>query len=438
MLITKCFPYINKSKEIVTSPEDKKEMMGRRETRHSSKKSANEEEDESGQETNISQEESDAEIHSAVLPSPECIDSKVLEGKSYADQMEEVVTVINKLCRKITEVDISLNHVADGINTRMQTTIIQCDSNSTKNQELQAELKEAKEVIQQLKDENTTLRGIVHRHSTQLKDLNEKVVHLTAKSMETNIIVSNMDGDIGVKEKCLDNVITFLKTQVEIDAELSEVYVAHQLGKWQKNAKQPRSMLFRCKYALKERIFANIRNLKEKTNATGDKFYINKQLPETLMERNRHVRQQIRQVRAKEEHYLNKDKSKIEVKNRVLYIDGQQVEKQIQQVEVHEHFRDKQEKEKQDKLRITASDQICQQNSTFTTYAIKTGQIHEVRRAYQKIKRNHPGATHIIVANNLKGANGLGYQDDGEQCAGHRLAKLLGTGYPQNTAIYVV
>ena len=449
--ITKCFPTLSKAKtdnNIATtgnlmSPEYQKTMTGKRETRHSSKRQTDtptgQEDllDQSDEQDNLSSEQ-DPEVHNAVLPCPEQIDPQELFCKSYAEQMESVLTVVNQLCSKVIEVDISLNHDSDGINTRLQTTITQCDQNTTSNQSLQTELKDAQSTTCHLKDENIILKGIIHQQSTQLKALNSKVTYLTAKSMETNIIVSNIDGDIGTKEKCKDNVVTFLRAKVEIDVDHSEVYIARRLGQWHKNLKHPRSMLFRCKFTLKERIFTNIKNLSDKTNNAGHKYYVNKQLPEVLIEENREIRREVQKLKLKEQDLPNKDKSSIEVKNKVVHIDRQPIVKQIQQIEIEEYFPDSQEKEKQDKLKLTSSDIVTEQGSSFTAYTIKSGQIHEVRRAYRKIKRNHPGATHVIASFNIAGPPGQGYQDDGEHGAGYRLTQLLEDHYAQNTTVFVV
>ena len=114
-----------------------------------------------------------------------------------------------------------------------------------------------------------------------------------------------------------------------------------------------------------------------------------------------------------------------------MYIDGEAVTKKLPPVEVDDLFPDKLEKDKQDKLKLASSDMIDEMDSTFQAYAYKTGQMHEVRRVYKKVRRTHPGASHVVAAYNIKGNRG--YQDDAEHGAGSKLLKLLEQSYPQNT-----
>ena len=195
-------------------------------------------------------------------------------------------------------------------------------------------------------------------------------------------------------------------------------------------------MLVRCKFHLKQRILKNAKNLKDKTNTRGDFYYINKQLPDQLAEQNREIRDTVRYYREKNEKLHKRDQAKIEVKNRTVIVNGEPIVKEVLPVEVDDLFPDKQEMDKQDKLKLAVSDAITQDVSSFMAYAFKTGQLHEVQRAYRRIRRAHPGATHVIAAYNLK--NNRGYQDDGEHSAGMRLLKKLETEFVQNSAVYVV
>ena len=69
-----------------------------------------------------------------------------------------------------------------------------------------------------LQSDNDTLKGVIHKCSQKLKHLNDRVAMLTAKSMENNITITNLEGDKD-KEKCKENVITFLRNKVEIDVD---------------------------------------------------------------------------------------------------------------------------------------------------------------------------------------------------------------------------
>ena len=195
-------------------------------------------------------------------------------------------------------------------------------------------------------------------------------------------------------------------------------------------------MLAHCTFALKERIFKNVKNLKEKVDANNQPYYINKQLPEMLAERNREIRQVITEQKKKEEGISPRDRSKIEVRNRKVYIDEVEVVKYLKPVSCVELFPDKAERDKQDKMILATADPVVEQESLFQAYAYKTGQMHEVRRAYRKIRRLHPSSDHIMAAYVLR--THKGFQDDGEHGAAHRLLKLIQEEEMNNIYVFVV
>ena len=290
------------------------------------------------------------------------------------------------------------------------------------------------QTITELQDKNTTLKGVVQRQSEQLKILNDRVAMLTARSMERNITISGLTGD-NHKENCKTTVINFFKQKVEIDAEPSEIFVAHRVGQQREN--QNRIMLVRCNENLKNRIFCNIKNLKDKTNEKDEYYYINKQLPDQLAKQNREIHGIVKQQRDRNNDLPPKDRSKIEVKNRTVLLDGEPHQKMLQPVEINELFPDKTEKEKQDRIKVVNSDTFTEEKSSFTAYAIKTGQVHEVHRTYRKIRRLNQVALHVVAAYNLKN-NNKGYQDEAEHGAGHRLLNMLESTYSPNISIFIV
>ena len=195
-------------------------------------------------------------------------------------------------------------------------------------------------------------------------------------------------------------------------------------------------MLIRCKHELKERIFENLKNLKDKVNADGKQYYINKQLPEQLIEQNREIRATIREQKIKDSKLQPRDRSNIEVKNKIVYIDGEPTQKLLLPVEIDELFPDKVEAEKQGKMKLSTSDAIVENNSHFQAYVCKTGQLHEVCRAYRKVRHMHPGVTHVVASYNLRGNRG--YQDDAEYGTGNKLLKFLEQKYPINLSVFIV
>ena len=270
--------------------------------------------------------------------------------------------------------------------------------------------------------DSKTVKNILQRHGKQLESMNSKIAMLSAKSMENNVTISNLEGDTE-KESVKQSVVEFFKKQLEIDAEEEEIYTAYRVGKLFKEKKRPRIVVARLKYRLKERIFDNIKNLKGKTNPGGAKYYINKQLPEQHIERNKRIKEQIREQKDKEKKLPPGDKSTIEVKSKVVLVDSEPFREPLPKLEINDLFSDSAEKDKQAKIQLFAADPITQECSNFMAYAVKVHQLHEVKRAYKKVRALHPVADHVVVAYSIK--NHQGFQDDGEVAAGRKILQVM-------------
>ena len=273
----------------ITSPEYKMSQLkkDRRLTRNNSQKGKEELlRKQNNGESDIeedSQEEEEEDTHSAILPCPEPIDVEEFDKEVQEERMGNILSVINALCNKVTEMDISINHDTLGLMTRITTVQQQADQNTSGRTKTDTDIiaiqntgKILTEEIAGLKRENKTLKGIVQRYGKQLCTLNDRIASLTARSMENNLTVHGIVEE--KKEDCKQKFVDFLKKEVEIDVSLDEVIVAHRAGKSVKG--RNRTIIARCIPALKERVMKNKHILKEKTGDKGQIFYINRQLPD--------------------------------------------------------------------------------------------------------------------------------------------------------------
>ena len=341
---------------------------------------------------------------------------KFSEG-NVSGNMGAVNLTMNVMCLKLAELDMLHYHDTDGVATRLATVQTQADENSTK--------------VSQLFKENTMLKGIVQRQFKQIMDLNDKVTYLSAKSMENNVTISGLE-EAGKKEQCRETVVAFLKQKVEIDVAEEEVLVTHRIGKYMKSQRKPRLMVVRCTYPLKECIMSNVKNLKDKANSKGDNYYINKQLPEKLAEQNREIRQIVRKQKSKEETLPMGERSQIQVQNKKVYIDGEEVVKLLLPPEPMELFTDNAETEKIDKIKLASSDVETEKGSVFQAFAMKASQLVDVKRGYVKVRQLNPSVTHVVAA--YLGRNKEAYQDDDEHGSGFRLLKKLQEESPPPTS----
>ena len=426
--ITKCFGAVQ-NRENLKSPEYEMaaKQKDQRETR-SSAKSKN--------------------IHSAVLPCPEEVEIEQFKSLSHEEQQAEVVRVLNCLCQKITEIDVSLNRDTDGMGAKLTNISTTVDKTSSDFEKFKEEYQVAVKSLDkenmardksttELEEENRTLRGILAKFSNQFFFLNEKITALTAKGMENNITITGLEGDIK-DEDCKDTVVTFFREKIEIDVDNREIQTAYRMGKQASDEKyrKNRTMLVVCEPDLKERVFKNIKNLKDKKNGKNETYYVNKQLPEALIERNRKNREIIKAVKEKEKALPVDDRTEIELKNKTVFLDGVPAPEYLPKVEIEEMFPTPEEKNKQDKIQLVAANPESKNNSTFMGYATRAGQMADDRRAYRKVKRMHPGVDHVVAVYRIQKHSG--YQDDDEIGAGNKLLKALEEKGQKNYAVFVV
>ena len=393
----------------------------------------------------------DIDIESGVLPPPPIIDTKKFESLAEKDKMAALVTFFNQMAEKMLEVNTSINHEQGGLCVRLALCQNQLDDFSenilkvpslekevVQIPELTKKLSIAEQDLIQLKLDNHTLQGIVQRQSTHIAMLNDKVVDLTTRSMENNLIISGLEDD-EKKEISRPKAVSFLKDMVELDMEKSEIdagiLVAHRMGTYVKD--KHRAMIIRCIPSLKEKILENKENLKGKKNSQERPYYINTQLPESVQEKKRENRQLIKKIKDSEQNLNKNDKSKIEVKKGKVYVEGTPQRKYLQPIQPSDLFPSVEERAKWDKIKLVSSDVTSIEGNDFVGFATATSQFQDVKRAYRKLRSLYPTRDHIVAAYRLK--NGYtGFQDDGEHGAGHRLLDILKELGSKDVAIFAI
>ena len=171
--IVKCFD-LQRSRNIdkPTSPEYR-QSMSTIQTRHTSKKQEDNSnpltQEEEDTDTEQIEEEGVPETHSGVRPCPQPISEEELEKLSQMEKMEKIISMMNALCKKVTEINISLNHDSDGINTRLTTLQTQKDNDTISISAIKRDVIAVNAVIGHIQRDNVILKGIAHKHNTQLK-----------------------------------------------------------------------------------------------------------------------------------------------------------------------------------------------------------------------------------------------------------------------------
>ena len=98
----------------------------------------------------------------------------------------------------------------------------------------------------------------------------------------------------------------FLSNTMNLTFEPKDIWVAHHIGK-----QGPKSM-----------ILQNMKILKGVKNQNGDYFYVNKQQPDKLNERDRENRAKIKEIKNKEAHLATHLKTKTQICSGILYVNN--------------------------------------------------------------------------------------------------------------------
>ena len=205
--------------------------------------------------------------------------------------------------------------------------------------------------------------------------MNEKVVNLTAHSMQNNIMVSGLAG-YKKGENFKQSALSFLQDKMNLPMNMNDILVAHRVGR--PLPEKDRLMIIRGTPDLKGKILENVKVLKGVKNEKGQFYYVNKQLPEALAKKERDIRFQIEQLKQKEEGLANDRKMKIEVRSCTLYLNGQPVRKQLTPPESTELFPEKSKKQI-NKLKFHASDTFGEKGSQFIAFANRVNNMGNVR-----------------------------------------------------------
>ena len=178
-------------------------------------------------------------------------------------------------------------------------------------------------------DEIYTLKGFSQVYDKKLGQIDSKVVDLTARSMQNNIIIGGIKESAEPRESCKKKVLEFFRDKMKMEVKDKEVLVAHRLGKINNNNTKPRSIVVRCAHSLRERIFSFTKNLKDVKTEDGDAYNVSPQLPEPLLTQRIERRQKINKTKKLNETLDDAKKIKMEFKGGELYLNGKAERKHV-------------------------------------------------------------------------------------------------------------
>lgn len=359
------------------------------------------------------------------------------------DQISQVLDEINKkissnevkhqehekLCEKFTN---ALFHDNDGLEPRFQML---CDQVN----DLTSDLTESKASILTLQTDMDKLRlkhqkevqilqGTIEKQQNQILGLQYKTAGFTARSMEQNLTFAGIKES--ATENCKGKIIKFAAEKLDVKILPQEIFSASRMGVANPLAAKPRTILAKVSTSVKDKILANVSKLKGQKD-----FFVAQQIPDMLVADKRANNYLAKMVKDRNETLPKEEHQKLEIKDKVAYIDEEPVQDWVQVPTVSSMMTTEQEDAEIQLLNFTESQIKTDNKSEFAGFAIKVDSLEEIELAYKAIKLKKPNADHVMMAYNVDKYDG--FKDDGEYNAGVKLHMELVRKDIKNVAVFV-
>lgn len=366
-----------------------------------------------------------------LLPPKVLLRREDFEKKTNPNKMEAVFDAINRLhsmhlqtSAKIKDLEYAVFDEDSGVLPQLKAVAEHAKGSDDQMKIVTAELIE-------LREELEISKRIIHKQSKQIETLKNKQADLTARSMADNITITGIKSDSPKQTttECIALLLNFFEEELEFKLEEDEaISVAHRIGQYTKNSHRP--IVFQCPQPIRKKNFDNTRKL------AGKAFSVNQQLPDSLAENRREIRQMIKTRQRQEAGMEEESKSTIKVRNNKLYINGQCQKKKLVPPSPLQMFPSLDERNKMRELDIKYSKPKSVKSCEFKAAACTVTSMNEVHLAYKRIYREFPQVDHIVAAFSLNMETG--YNDDAEHGAGYRVLDAIIGSRMSNIVVFII
>lgn len=302
----------------------------------------------------------------------------------------------------------------------------------------------------------TTMQGILQKNSQQLQHANHKIMDLTKRGMEQNLLIYGIDdssshwesipspdengAEIKSKELCKYSVLKFLQQKMNVSLEIEDIWKAHRTGIKRTDRCQP--MIVKVSYPAKELIMEHVTSLKDRVDTFGNSLYIKEQIPEGVMEKRKSNTARLKSLNKENDLRPKDQKNKIMLIQDRIVINGEMDIPEVQTPQPAELFMNSEVQKEVDAMhsKLHETETINLRNSSFIGHALKVCSTKEVNLAYKALAQRYAAVDHIFMAYALKedGIIKHGHCDDNEHGGGNCIHKILLNDKVKDTAIFIV
>lgn len=396
---------------------------------------------------------------------------------------EEILGAIKELTTLVAKLDNDIHHPKNGIGAQLVKANLRMDNLYTDIHEaisgIVPKLNQAVENVQDLQSRmNTiessnkrlvdmlsetkrlgkdiaTMQGLIQKNSQQLEQTNFKILDLTKRGMEQNLMIYGIDESTTVwdpmpadpdqdrsqtqRELCKYSALRFLKSTMRLELEIEDIWKAHRVGTRRPNRCQP--MIVKVSYAAKELIMENLSSLKDQTDSFGQALFIKEQIPDGVLEKKKQNSARLKVLNKENEDRPQEQKNQISIIQDQIIINGQIDRPEVRTPQPQDLFPDAEEQKKIDEMaiKIQQTDRKNIKNSTFVGHAVTVHSTREVNLAYKALAQRYPAIDHIFMAYALKEENQVKHNhcDDNEHGGGNCIHRILLQDKIKDTAIFI-
>lgn len=373
---------------------------------------------------------------------------KKMDNSLY-DPKNGVEVLLAKNIDKTNTLSSDINSPVAGLKTQiaqLQKEQIEMENKLRSLEKSNARLTQMLGCIRKVSKDISVMQGILQKYSQKHQSAEHKLMDLTKRSMEQNLVLHAIEDpqDIAADEPqnsiCKRAVINFCKDLLQVDLSESEIWKAHRMGPHHTDRVRP--LVIKVTYRAKELIMENMSKLKNKKNSKNQSYFISEQIPEGIAETKKQTANRLKHLRNENDKKTSDKKQDIRVINDKIIIDGELDKPEVVPPIPMDLFLTVEEQKQVDIMgeQIKQTEPTTVRHSEFVGLAVKVRSTSEVNLAYKAIAQKFSAMDHIMMAYGLREDEKIkfGHCDDGEFAGGSKIRKVMGELKIRNAAIFVV
>lgn len=384
---------------------------------------------------------------------------------------QELLEALQELTEKYNKLDDVINHPKTGIGARIVTLTLKGDNlhtdihsasnglivNSDKMQkrlddyqksmeQMEANQKRMSQMLaenKKLSSDLITAQGLIQKYSQKIKHLEFKVLDLTKRSMEQNVIIHGIEECSEPREEdCYESVIGFINNNFPFRVDESDIWKTYRIGVPRIGRARP--VFVKLSYYIKDKIMQNVAVLKGKKNANQQVLFVSEQIPEGITETRKGLSKRVSTLRDQEASKPKDQRRQVKVIGEHVVVGGEVAKLEVHTPQPYELFPDVNEQKRINAInqKIVESEPKYSMNSSFVGLAVGVNSIQDTNLAYKAVMQRFPFMDHVMMAYQFKPQDGQpvkhGACDDMEFGGGTCVAKFLQQKKIKDIAVFVV